>query len=101
MNQILLMVLGYRACETKVGSTIGYSIIPYPVGFLTMDKVMFVPMDQDMRVVSEGKLDAQSRMFLDSFEKHLEEIHFASDKASLLKEQFKKIMQMREGGTEE
>ena len=101
MNQILLMVLGYRVCETKAGSTIGYSVIPYPVGFLTMDKVMFVPMDQEMRVVSEGKLDPQSRMLLDSFEKHLEEIHSASDKTSLLKEQFRKMMQMREGWTEE
>lgn len=58
-----LSVIGYTADETENGRKPGYVAVPYPVGFMGSDRLLFIPSDADHSVISEGYRDASGEFF--------------------------------------
>ena len=58
-----LSVIGYTVGETKDGKKPGYVLVPYPFGFVSFDKFLFMPADASATVLFEGYTDKEGEAY--------------------------------------
>lgn len=58
-----LCVIGYTSNETKDGKKPGYVLVPYPFGFVSFEKLLFMPQDASCKVLFEGYTDETGELY--------------------------------------
>ena len=66
------LIVGYGVSELHGQQESGYYAVPYPLGFLSMEKLLFLPDSSEIEVVQEGFLDEFSAGILELFESQIE-----------------------------
>ena len=54
VNEIKVCIIGYTSVEKEGTSVMGYLVVPYPLGFVNIDNVFFIPIHMDFEIVAEG-----------------------------------------------
>ena len=98
VNNHKVCIIGYGSVDTEERSICGYFVVLYPVGFTSIEKVLFVPYYTDFEVVVEGyKTDISARA-LDAFAKGFEMIEKIPEEELLkIGVALKKVATKREG----
>ncbi len=65
-------VIGFGSVDKESGSTAGYFVVPYPLGFVSASKVFFIPHDEPFKVLSEGYQTSASEKVLGLLAKSFE-----------------------------
>ncbi len=72
VNEHKLSIIGYSNVKSEDKGKVGYYVVPYPVGYIGIEKTFFVPFDIEMTVLSEGyrteATDALLKLLGDSLE---------------------------------
>ncbi len=71
-NEILLSVIGYTTMQASGKNVCGYYVVPYPVGYVSLEKIFFIPEDSDYDLVESGFVTEDSRKVLNMLGQHLE-----------------------------
>lgn len=64
INNHKVFIIGYTSTEKDGKSVLGYFVVPYPLGFINIDKVFFIPYREDYEVLAEGYATDTSRQLL-------------------------------------
>ena len=92
-------VIGYGSDEKDSVSVLGYLVVPYPLGFIEMDKVFFIPLNGKFELVAEGYHTEATTKLLETVSKSFEAIKGASDEEL---EQFNlRLREAKKGGASE
>ena len=59
-----LLLIGYGAAAGKECTSGGYYAVVYPIGFISMEKLLFLPADCEFSVISRGMTDETSEKLL-------------------------------------
>ncbi len=54
MSNTLFCIVGYADKEKNGKTVCGYTVVPYPLGYLNAEKVFFVPVDKVEKIISKG-----------------------------------------------
>lgn len=54
VNEIKVCIIGYTSVQKEEASVVGYFVVPYPLGFVNIDKVLFIPAGMDFEIIAEG-----------------------------------------------
>ena len=74
-------VIGFGSVDKESGSTAGYFVVPYPLGFVSAEKVFFIPHDEAFKVLSEGYKTDVSEQVLDLLARSFEAAEALSPEA--------------------
>ena len=71
INNCKACVIGYTSVEKESTMICGYFVVPYPVGFANIDKVVFVPRDSEIDVLAQGYMTIPSERAIDAIAESL------------------------------
>lgn len=54
VDEYMAFIIGYSSVEKNHATSTGYFIVSYPLGFTSIDKVVFMPHDYKFSIVAEG-----------------------------------------------
>ena len=75
VNEHKLCILGYTTAEKENASVAGYFVASYPLGYINVDKMFFIPRYQeDLEVIAEGYRTADSGKALNAAANAFEKI---------------------------
>ena len=77
-NDHKVCIVGYTSVEKDANTTCGYFVVPYPLGFVNIDKVFFIPHYQEVEVLAEGYKTEPSERILDTLSRSFEMIEKVS-----------------------
>ena len=83
VNNHKVCIIGYGSDDKETKSVCGYFVALYPVGFTSIDKVLFVPHYMDFEVVAEGYKTVPSEKILDTLAKGFEMVEKVPDEELL------------------
>ncbi|WP_195451404.1 DUF4176 domain-containing protein [Anaeromassilibacillus sp. 1001302B_160321_C8] len=83
VNNHKVCVIGYGSADKEEKSVCGYFVAVYPVGFTSIDKVLFLPHYADFEVVAEGYKTVPSEKILDTLAKSFEMVEKVPDEELL------------------
>ena len=72
VNEIKVCIIGYSSVETDETSVLGYFVVPYPLGFININKVFFIPQNKKCEILAEGYKMKSSEQILDMISKSFE-----------------------------
>lgn len=102
INEIKTCVIGYSFVEKDNTTIGGYFVVSYPLGFINIDKVFFVPQNSVFETLSEGYKTISSEKILNVFAKSFALVKKVSYK-DLVKfnNEYKKLISIQKEGKEE
>lgn len=65
-------IIGYGSDEKDETMTVGYFVVPYPIGFTSIEKVFFIPHNTEIELVAEGYKTEPSEQALNLLVKSFE-----------------------------
>ena len=78
INNHKAFIIGYSSDDRGEVSRYGYFIVSYPIGFTSVDKVVFIPHDSVFTVLSEGYKTKGSEQLLKVLSESLIKVQSAS-----------------------
>lgn len=61
VNHIALCVIGYATIPKEDKNVPGYYVVPYPMGYINIKKVFFIPTETEMEILERGYEDEDSK----------------------------------------
>lgn len=71
-------IIGYSSVKKGERETIGYLVVSYPLGFTSIEKVVFIPHNSEYSIVSEGYKTEPSEKLLQVLSKSFEQLQHNS-----------------------
>ena len=100
VNNHKVCIIGYGSTDKEAKSVCGYFVALYPVGFTSIDKVLFVPHYTEFEVVAEGYKTTPSEKILDTLAKSFEMVEKVPDEQLLkIDAALKKMASKKKGGS--
>ena len=96
LNQHRLLTIGYTSVPGKNKSVPGYWAVPYPIGFLQMEKLLFVPADAALTVIAPGYSNEVSLILRNTFMNQLDLYQNSPDATQTLRQQIKTAKELVE-----
>lgn len=78
VNNNKAFIIGYSSVEREQVITHGYFVASYPLGFTSVDKMVFIPHDFKFKVLAEGYKTRASEHVLKTLSKSLEMVKTVS-----------------------
>lgn len=93
VNRHKVCIIGYTSTGSELASVAGYLVVSYPLGFINIDKVFFVPAHAEYEILAEGYKTNVSERILETLQKGFEIIKSTPDeKLVKFNEEYKKII---------
>ncbi len=68
-NNNIFCIVGYGDIEVNDKTICGYKMVPYPIGYLDIQRVFFISCEEPFVVISEGYSDSLSQKYLELIQK--------------------------------
>lgn len=99
INNCKACVIGYTSVEKELTTICGYFVVPYPVGFVNIDKVVFVPRDSKINVLAQGYKTIPSERAIDAIANSLDAVSGVSQEKLMHFNQMLKESDVLKGGS--
>lgn len=71
-NNISFMTVGFASIKKEKELVCGYYVVPYPVGFISIQKVFFLPVNAQYSVLAQGYVNDASAPILELLGQYFE-----------------------------
>lgn len=93
VNEIKVCIIGYTSAEKDAAAVCGYFVVPYPLGFININKVFFIPQNMNFEIIAEGYKTKASEQILDTISKSFEMVEkLPYEELMKFQEAYKKIV---------
>lgn len=73
-----MLVVGYTSAKSQKETVYGYYTVPYPIGYIDINKTFFIPMTAEFSIIAMGYKTKDSVKLLDLLGKYYEMSKYAS-----------------------
>lgn len=72
VNDINVLIVGYTSAKKQGKAVYGYYVVPYPLGYIDVGKLLFVPRETKFALISNGYRTEDSDKLVHFLEQHFE-----------------------------